>query len=383
MGATPSPPSDIQYSKLSEGIIEQNTPSVSSHTSATLSPIPTPLGDLRNLSTQKLLCTLIMTLNAAYSDYDFSDLDPACFEPVVHGSSLLGTINENVLMPAEGVLPGLKRSVWKAVDDAIQIRGCVVFSFLSDPDNPVFSLGKLWSCNYFFFNKDLKRVLLFSCAAKSKLVSPMLTARTPRWDDLDSIDSLSGLGMNGSESKRRFRRNSRQEFDEDDEDNEIDETEDTEETAHQDDDLEGPDDEGIMNDVGMDAVTDEMASLEEQSKRNAARRHAKRNSFSGDDDNLLGDDLASPAAVAVIDLDMLDWEGLGLGVVDLPSAVWFSPALAARNPRDAFDLSNSSFSLSGDFVVPADPITMGGGGDSRRRFSSSSANSNPPFASPK
>src|SRR5262249_36312848 len=41
------------------------------------------------------------------------------------------------------------------------------------------SLGKLWSMNHFFFNSKLKRILLFSCAAKSKLSSPAIGPMRP------------------------------------------------------------------------------------------------------------------------------------------------------------------------------------------------------------
>uniref|UniRef100_A0A0A9XIC3 Repressor of RNA polymerase III transcription MAF1 homolog n=1 Tax=Lygus hesperus TaxID=30085 RepID=A0A0A9XIC3_LYGHE len=99
-----------------------------------------------------------MTFNVAYPDYDFTSIDPHAFEPVKYGLQVVETINENILNPATSIDDTIKNDTWNAIDSAISLRTCSIFSYLNDPDNPIFSLGKLWSCNYFFFNKKLRRV---------------------------------------------------------------------------------------------------------------------------------------------------------------------------------------------------------------------------------
>lgn len=139
-----------------------------------------PLGDQKNPSVQNLQATFIMTFNVAYPDYDFTNIDPNAFEPVKYGLQIIETINENILYPASSIYVNIKNTTWTSIDSVINIKDCSIFSYLNDPDNPIFSLGKLWSCNYFFFNKKLRRILLFSSAIKSKLVSPLLTSIKPK-----------------------------------------------------------------------------------------------------------------------------------------------------------------------------------------------------------
>jgi len=58
--------------------------------------------------------------------------------------------------------------LWNEVDRAISLRQCQVYSYLPADGDPFCGAGVLWSFNYFFYNKDLNRVLCFSCAAVSK-----------------------------------------------------------------------------------------------------------------------------------------------------------------------------------------------------------------------
>jgi len=44
---------------------------------------------------------------------------------------------------------------------------CAFFAFLQS--DPFGEDGYIWSFNYFFYNKKMKRILYFSCRAKSKV----------------------------------------------------------------------------------------------------------------------------------------------------------------------------------------------------------------------
>lgn len=40
---------------------------------------------------------------------------------------------------------------------------------LQDMDDDALSIGKIWSVNYFFYNKQLKKLAFFACWIKSKI----------------------------------------------------------------------------------------------------------------------------------------------------------------------------------------------------------------------
>ncbi|OQU79386.1 repressor of RNA polymerase III transcription MAF1 homolog isoform X2 [Sorghum bicolor] len=61
-------------------------------------------------------------------------------------------------------------SMTKAIDEVIKIRECDIYSYNPDSDaDPVLEKGSIWSFNYFFYNRKLKRVVSFCCYCTSKL----------------------------------------------------------------------------------------------------------------------------------------------------------------------------------------------------------------------
>lgn len=51
----------------------------------------------------------------------------------------------------------------------ITLAECDVYSYKGEIEGDPFDAeGSLWSFNYFFYNKKLKRILFFTCAAVSK-----------------------------------------------------------------------------------------------------------------------------------------------------------------------------------------------------------------------
>mmetsp|Transcript_52751 Transcript_52751/g.120217 ORF Transcript_52751/g.120217 Transcript_52751/m.120217 type:complete len:149 (+) Transcript_52751:150-596(+) len=59
-----------------------------------------------------------------------------------------------------------------------RIHECEVYSYTPDmEDDPFSQFGSLWSFNYFFFNRGLKRIMYFTCIAKSRF-----TPQTPSGD---------------------------------------------------------------------------------------------------------------------------------------------------------------------------------------------------------
>lgn len=60
----------------------------------------------------------------------------------------------------------LGQGLWNALADIIKLSECEVFSYLPDMESDPFSEGNIWSFNYFFVNKQLKRIVYLTCMAK-------------------------------------------------------------------------------------------------------------------------------------------------------------------------------------------------------------------------
>lgn len=58
------------------------------------------------------------------------------------------------------------------MDEAIDLKDCDVYSYKSDLDSDPFGEeGSVWSFNYFFYNKKLKRILYFCCQVSAPFLS--------------------------------------------------------------------------------------------------------------------------------------------------------------------------------------------------------------------
>ncbi|KAG9356094.1 hypothetical protein JZ751_000938 [Albula glossodonta] len=58
--------------------------------------------------------------------------------------------------------------LWSAIDQEINLQGCDIYSYNPDLDSDPFGEdGSLWSFNYFFHNKKMKRILFFTCRSVS------------------------------------------------------------------------------------------------------------------------------------------------------------------------------------------------------------------------
>jgi len=150
--------------KLSKKLEQQYADELSTSPAAVLGS--SPLGAMSEAATRKLLIDLISTLNASFPDHDFSALRPEqfCREP---SADLVARATNRHLAELADQQAGVLDELWAAVDDAVSLRDCDVFSYVPDYDSDPFSEGVLWAFNYFFFNKALKRIVYLSCVARS------------------------------------------------------------------------------------------------------------------------------------------------------------------------------------------------------------------------
>lgn len=141
------------------------------------------LGDLSEGSTRRLLIDLISTLNASFPDYDFSNANTESFVPQSSLTYVLQRVN-SYLAEITVSNPSFLDEMWRSVDEIIGLQQCEIYSYVPDMSEDPFSDGSLWSFNFFFFNKDLKRICYFTCVA----TSPMMRGHGPYADDDEDDD---------------------------------------------------------------------------------------------------------------------------------------------------------------------------------------------------
>jgi hypothetical protein len=126
-----------------------------------------PLGPLAAPSTRKLLINLITTMNASFPDYDFSTVKPEQFCKEADYRIAIHRINHDLAELIDLESNGFVEKMWECIAESIKPEECDVYSYIPDMDSDPFSDGNLWSFNFFFYNKTMKKILYFTCMAKA------------------------------------------------------------------------------------------------------------------------------------------------------------------------------------------------------------------------
>jgi len=121
------------------------------------------LGVIPDYSMRKLFINLLLTLSNMYPDYDFSCVRPEEFVEETNFDLVMHSIN-SALAKVLSTDATIGPTLWAAIEDAIQPSQCSIYSYIPDVESSPFGENSLWSFNYFFFNKSLKRVLFFTCS---------------------------------------------------------------------------------------------------------------------------------------------------------------------------------------------------------------------------
>mmetsp|Transcript_1684 Transcript_1684/g.2479 ORF Transcript_1684/g.2479 Transcript_1684/m.2479 type:complete len:298 (+) Transcript_1684:290-1183(+) len=134
------------------------------------------LGDFQEIGTRRLMTDLILTLNSSFPDYDFGNVRPCHFSKKT-AKDAMEDCNFRLSELASRRGEYFVREMWSAIDNVVCLAETEVYSYVppacdDDPtgflsqtllDSESDSVAPLWSFNYFFVNKNLKRILLFSC----------------------------------------------------------------------------------------------------------------------------------------------------------------------------------------------------------------------------
>lgn len=174
-----------------------------------------PFGPLSQISSRRTYAYLIATLNASHPDYDFSHLlRPADFRRERSYRTAMNSIDSTLhnLRPRSSPLspppipqkPGGSSgssssgsagtgssvwgpAMWRLMDAEMDLKHCAVYSYA--PEEEAFvgcdygdeGGGAIWSLNYFFFNKERKRVAYLYLRGLSVLShSPVIGPVTPQ-----------------------------------------------------------------------------------------------------------------------------------------------------------------------------------------------------------
>jgi len=116
----------------------------------------------------KMLFTLLSTLNAAFPDYDFSQAKSEEFSREPSLAFVVNNVNTNLSTSIGDEFTELSPRLWKAIDNEISLQECEIYSYNPDMEtDPFGEEGCLWSFNYLFYNKELKRIVFFKCHGSS------------------------------------------------------------------------------------------------------------------------------------------------------------------------------------------------------------------------
>lgn len=97
------------------------------------------------------------------------DAAPEQFQKEVSPSVAVHQVS-SILSKAPVFTDDMRSRMWNAIDTEIQMSDCDVYSFNADSDSDPFNEdgNNVWSFNYFFYNRRLKRILLVTCRAEHK-----------------------------------------------------------------------------------------------------------------------------------------------------------------------------------------------------------------------
>ncbi|CAL2232457.1 unnamed protein product [Prunus armeniaca] len=126
-----------------------------------------PAEFLLTRSSRKTLIYLVLTLYHLYPDYDFSAVNAHQFFTEESWDSFKQMFDTYMFEASkewtetnEG--SSLLEALYKALDEVVRLAECEVYSYIPDSDaDPFLERGAVWSFNFFFYNRKLKRVVSF------------------------------------------------------------------------------------------------------------------------------------------------------------------------------------------------------------------------------
>ncbi|CAF5041633.1 unnamed protein product, partial [Rotaria magnacalcarata] len=122
---------------------------------------------------RKTLIFLISTLNASFQpDYEFSCCTSQDFSRETNLELVKNAVDSRFISVMGDYYRSVSPQLWSVIDEEINIKESEIFSYHPDGTSDPFSeSGIIWSFNFFFHNKKLRRILFLTCRADCKMAS--------------------------------------------------------------------------------------------------------------------------------------------------------------------------------------------------------------------
>ncbi|KAA8532512.1 hypothetical protein F0562_032672 [Nyssa sinensis] len=158
-----------------------------------------PVECLSNRSSRKTLIYLLLTLYHMYPDYDFSAVKAHQFFTDENWDSFKQIFDTYMLDASKEWVETnegspLLDTLYKVLDEVVKLAECEIYSYNPDSDaDPFQERGSIWSFNFFFYNRKLKRVVSFRFYCVSNLVADGFPTDELDYDDDEEI--FDGMDM--------------------------------------------------------------------------------------------------------------------------------------------------------------------------------------------
>ncbi|KAL8470909.1 hypothetical protein ACS0TY_033478 [Phlomoides rotata] len=136
-----------------------------------------PIEYLLSKSSRKTLIYLLLTLHHMYPDFGFSAIRAQesfteeswdSFKQIF--DVYMFEVSKEWAEENEG--SSLVETLYKALDEVVKLAECEIYSYNPEAEaDPFVEKGAIWSYNFFFYNRKLKRIVSFRFCCLSNLVS--------------------------------------------------------------------------------------------------------------------------------------------------------------------------------------------------------------------
>ncbi|KAA0201361.1 hypothetical protein HAZT_HAZT001879 [Hyalella azteca] len=161
--------------------------STSAKCSSSLAESDSEAGVEEDKIVRKTLFYLVSTLNASfYPDYDFSNATSKEFSKEHSLQGVMRSVERQ--LQAHSELTSVCDKLWSAIDEAVSLAGCEIYTYNPDENSDPYSDDVLWSFNYFFYNARLKRIVFLTCRRITSLLNTSSSADYGLDSDVDFDD---------------------------------------------------------------------------------------------------------------------------------------------------------------------------------------------------